>query len=142
MSRLFYCGRTRSGRRWFWAAEECGYINGTEPWRYGWADTEADAIAAARAAVEELAGGDRHTVGGPYAYVATRRLKDVNRARRAARPASKVKGGAFVEYLYAVATAARPTDSKSSKRLRNESTSSNGVNGSASMARLVARRSQ
>jgi hypothetical protein len=47
-------GRTKSGTRWFWAACELTHPQAT--FIHGWADTQANALLAARDAADRLAG--------------------------------------------------------------------------------------
>jgi len=75
-------GRCRSGCRWFWVARDW---EGTS--RHGWADTEDDALAAARAAVAELAAG-QPALASRRESVATRTLRELNATKRQGRPAS------------------------------------------------------
>jgi hypothetical protein len=95
--RFVQYGRCRSGKRWFWAVWAAASLDNTAE-RHGWADTEDAAITAARAAVEEIA--DRTaTLAGFSAKFASAKLKELTAAKRAARPASKAKGSAFVQYI-------------------------------------------
>ena len=79
-ARLIWYGRCRSGRRWFWAAEEHTGAGDSEK-AHGLEDTEDAANAAARAAVEHLADG-APAVAYLRHKVATRTLKDINAAKR------------------------------------------------------------
>jgi hypothetical protein len=98
-------GRCRSGRRWFWAA-----LNRSRSWRdencaevfeqHGWAETEEAAVAAAMAAVHELKAAPlakAHMTQGTASY----KLKALNEAKRAARPAPDTSDARPIEYLYA-----------------------------------------
>lgn len=87
-------GRCRSGKRWFWAAlaipdpgqarHKCGdpvCVHGGFH-DFGWADTEAEALDAMRAAVTAL-GGPRDARPGGYGYyvsVARDALRRINAA--------------------------------------------------------------
>lgn len=86
-----YAGRCRSGRRWFWAAT---LLSGDYPWEHGWADTEKEAVATYRKAGERLArldtrGREGVGCGSTNAGHAADRLKEVNAAKRRARPLSR-----------------------------------------------------
>jgi hypothetical protein len=93
-------GRCRSGRRWFWAATVFSYTTGNHS-VHGWADSEPDALAAARDTVVRLADG-RPARAYLKHGIASGILKAINAHKRAERP---TKGGdttAPVEYLYAI----------------------------------------
>lgn len=91
-------GRCRTGRRWFWtAAEVTGQRSGPE--LHGTEDTEDAALAAARAAVGELAAG-RPALAEMRHGDASRKLRELNAARRAGRAPSGETGTGTVEYLY------------------------------------------
>lgn len=90
-------GRCHSGKRWFWAAR----LSLTEDEQHGWADTEEAATAAAIAVVHEF----RAVIVKPLKAIftpgfASETLKELNKAKRAARPPSDAKSSKFVEYLY------------------------------------------
>jgi hypothetical protein len=87
-------GRCRSGRRWFWAARD--WENGSA---HGWDDDEQGALAAARAAVVDLAAGCP-AVAYRRESVASSVLKEVNAVKRAVRPPSTETGADAVEYLF------------------------------------------
>jgi hypothetical protein len=100
---LIWFGRCRSGRRWFWTARRL--FDDPES-LYGWVNTEDEALIAARAAVERLAAG-QDAVAGLTQGLATDQLKEVNRAKRAARLTarpSSAKDSRAVEYLFADGT--------------------------------------
>jgi hypothetical protein len=85
----FYYGRCKSGRRWFWNAR--GWIRGRsflgDPDalnEHGYADTEAEALAAGTAAVTRFAAG-RRAIGHVYHGWASETLKDINEGKREAR---------------------------------------------------------
>jgi hypothetical protein len=92
---LIYFGRCRSGRRWFWAANCVCEDNGA----YGWTETEEPALADMREAVERLAEG-RDALAIRCEGTAASRLKEVNKTKRAARPAPNGSDAHVVEYLY------------------------------------------
>jgi hypothetical protein len=92
---LVWFGRCRSGSRWFWVASTFG----NEKESYGWTDTEELATAAAMAAVLDLRDG-RPTIAGFVQGHASYKLKELNKAKRAARPPSNAKDSNVVEYLY------------------------------------------
>jgi len=94
---VIVAGRTRSGKRWFWAATD--WSDGAETSEHGYADTEADAITAYQAAGDRLA-GTRDMSGSSYAGHAADQLKQVNAAKRSTRPAPDASEAAAVEYLY------------------------------------------
>ena len=91
-------GRCRAGRRWFWTAAEATGQRET-PERHGTEDTEAAALAAARAAVEDLAAG-RPALAEMRHGDASRALRELNAARRASRAPSGETGAGTVGYLY------------------------------------------
>lgn len=91
---LLAYGRCRSGRRWFWAARDW-----ESQVRHGRADTEDGALAAARAAVADLAAG-RPAVGYLQHSVATGVLRDLNAAVRRAQQAPATTEPGAVGYLY------------------------------------------
>jgi hypothetical protein len=90
-------GRCHSGKRWFWAAR----LNLTEDEQHGWADTEELDTAAAIAVVHEFrAVIDKPLRASFIPGCASETLKELNKAKRTARPPSDAKGSKFVEYLY------------------------------------------
>lgn len=99
--RLIRWGRCRSGKRWFWAIVSLRYDIEDLDQTYGWADTEDQAFADARAAVVTLADG-APAVADLTHGVATRTLKEVNAAKRKARPSSGDTDPGRTEYLYGV----------------------------------------
>jgi hypothetical protein len=89
-------GRCRSGKRWFWAT---GSISeGTK--KSGWEGTEELAIAAAMAAVQESKHPDKPMLASFWQGNATLALKELNAAKRAAKPSSGFTDSKLVEYLY------------------------------------------
>lgn len=93
-------GRCRAGRRWFWAVLALG-TNEDDRDADGWADTEDQANADARAAVVELA-AERPTVAHVRHGHARHRLKEINAERRRARPSKGSTDPGAVEYLYGI----------------------------------------
>jgi hypothetical protein len=89
-------GRTRSGKRWFWCVS-----NGDDAGigEHGYADTDTEAEAAYTAAAERIA-GERLCCCYSRAGYASRELKRLNAAKRAAKPASDADDARIVEYLY------------------------------------------
>lgn len=97
--RLIRWGRCRSGKRWFWVIVSLRYDIEDLDQTYGWADTEDQAFADARAAVVTLADG-APAVADLTHGVATRTLKEVNAAKRKARPSNGDTDPGRIEYLY------------------------------------------
>ena len=95
---LINYGRCRSGQRWFWSAVVC--FRAEQKKRYGWEDSEAVAEAAARAAVIELA-GDGYALAVQRHGWASAELREINKAKRAARPAPDTADARATEYLFA-----------------------------------------
>lgn len=100
---LIFWGRCRSGRRWFWTANE---YDGEQI--HGWADTPDDASRQANAAALRLAAGRYANINVLHS-VAAEKLKKINAAKRAAKPTRGPRGHASpqsppnpVGYLYAV----------------------------------------
>ena len=103
--KLFFYGRCKSGQRWFWAAHN--YRIGKEGDEegekvHGWEDTEQAALAAARAAIVHLTHGGKRSRAIFWAGIAYSRLKEVNTAKRAARPPSGRTHSQVTEYLYSI----------------------------------------
>jgi hypothetical protein len=100
-------GRCRSGRRWFWQAFNSTQTNvrfhQTNVWtkieEHGFEDTEEAAWASACAAVVHLANGQPATAAVVHRCV-SEGLKELNAAKRAARPAPDTSDAHVVEYLY------------------------------------------
>lgn len=100
--KFFFYGRCKSGRRWFWTAYDFRTtVADVETDRAdGWEDSEQAALDAARAAIVTIANG--HKAAALFLPgVAYERLKDINTAKRAARPPSGRKHSQSVEYIYA-----------------------------------------
>jgi hypothetical protein len=93
----FFYGRCRSGHRWFWAVIDWGNDFAATSGRE---NTEAAALAAARETIRKLANG-RAAAAFMVHDVAREHLKEVNRAKLAARPAPDSSAARTVEYLYA-----------------------------------------
>lgn len=94
---LIMWGRCRSGTHWFWAAKLVGGAD-----LYGWATTEDQASQRANAAAVQLAAGQYaaiHVLHG----VAASKLKALNAAKRAARPAPDTGDASANGYLYGIA---------------------------------------
>lgn len=100
----YWYGRCRSGRRWFWAAVSITQSLRRDDYadlaEVGWEDTEDQALAAARAAVEKLADGQPGHAGFRAGFAATE-LKRVNAKRRRDRPDPGTSDAKPVEHLYA-----------------------------------------
>jgi hypothetical protein len=92
---IVWYGRCRSGKRWFWLATTF-HRDGSS----GFADTEQEAYAEVRAAVERIADGKPAKAILAHGW-ASSRLNEINKAKRAAKPAPNTKGSNAVEYLYA-----------------------------------------
>jgi hypothetical protein len=93
---LVLFGRCRSGKQWFWVAY--GYCE--KPTKlHGWAETKDAATAAAVAAVLTLRAG-LPIIANFVQYCASGTLKDLNKAKRAAWPATDTSDAHVVEYLY------------------------------------------
>ena len=98
----FAYGRCRSGKCWFWMAQSC--FDDQAHKRHGWEDSEDQAVAAARAAIKQMADGRPAAVYAPAAGWASLELKALNKTKRDARLAahpSAATGSRPVEYLYA-----------------------------------------
>jgi hypothetical protein len=93
-----YFGRCRSGKRWFWCSG-VSFDRGRSA--EGWVATEDEAWTAMMAAVLALVGKGKLIRAGVSHGIATHRLKEINEAKRRARPAPNTKDGHAVEYLYA-----------------------------------------
>ena len=95
-------GRVRSGKRWFWHVSGWKRRHFDEQYDdYGWADSEAEAVEAAKQSITAIAAG-RQTGAGVRHYGAAMRLKELNRSKRAARPASDATDARPTEYLFGV----------------------------------------
>ena len=90
-------GRCRSGRRWFWVAQEIDGSKSHEEWSclYGWEDTKERAVDAARAVAKQLGATDDNQ--RCWERVARQRLKEINKAKRPQPAASNDKP---TEYLF------------------------------------------
>jgi hypothetical protein len=98
---LWRYGRCRSGSRWFWAADCYDWRAGASEQitEHGWADTEDAALRDARETIQRRA-GNRPGIAYVRQGVASDVLKQVNAARRKARPPSDATDARVVEYLY------------------------------------------
>jgi hypothetical protein len=92
---LAFFGRCRSGARWFWRAA----VFGDEKEAFGWTDSEEGAVVAAVDAVRGFRAGVP-ILATMTQDTASRKLKELNKAKRAARPLSDAKDANVVEYLY------------------------------------------
>jgi hypothetical protein len=93
----FGYSRCRSGKRWFWVVQHW-----TSDWPTigsGWEATEDDARAAAEKVISGAAGDQPISVHVSAGF-ASDRLKEINKARRAARPPAETSEQVMVEYLY------------------------------------------
>jgi hypothetical protein len=98
--KLMLYGRCRSGKRWFWSAYDYRTTSDAELIeRHGWAETEAEALTAARTAIIDLAGND-YVVASQVQGTAAWRLQEINKTKRAARPVPDTSDAHAVEYLY------------------------------------------
>jgi len=93
-------GRCRSGQRWFWAVSSWELGRYEEISEFGWEPSEAQAVAAIHAVATRIADG-RPAVAYPRHGYAADKLKEINKAKRAARPAPDTSDARRVEYLYA-----------------------------------------
>ncbi|MEU8688842.1 hypothetical protein [Streptomyces sp. NPDC048665] len=100
---LIFWGRCRSGRRWFWTANE---HDGEQI--HGWADTPDEASRQANAAALKLAAGRYANVRVQHG-IATQKLKQLNAAKRQAKTPKPKRQQTMVTppanpigYLYAV----------------------------------------
>jgi hypothetical protein len=97
---LFYFGRCRSGQRWFWQAHCLEWGEAPPRKKFGWADSEELATAAAIAAVLELRKPELLVLADFNQGTASRRLKELNEKKRRQRPAPDTSDSHAVEYLY------------------------------------------
>jgi hypothetical protein len=93
---LILWGRCRSGGRWFWYAQ---IVGGDDA--YDWAPTEVKAARRANAAAVKLAAGQYATIHVLHG-VATSKLKALNAAKRAAKPAADTDDANANGYLYGI----------------------------------------
>jgi hypothetical protein len=93
-------GRCKSGRRWFWMAYDyrARCDDQTDAGAHGWEDTEQAANDAARAAIVRIADGKKAFATFKAGF-ASEELKDINKAKRAARSPSVSKDSKLTEYL-------------------------------------------
>jgi hypothetical protein len=102
---LITWGRCHSGQRWFWAASV--FLEDVSA--HDWADTEEEAVEAARAVVEGFA-ADRPAIAIQMHGHASHILKGVNAAKRAQRPAKGDGDAVQREFLYGVYGGGEETD--------------------------------
>jgi hypothetical protein len=96
---LIMYGRCRTGKRWFWFAADMDYYYDRGGSReYGRTDTEDEALAAARDAVDRIADG-RAYHAHYSAGTASRALKELNAEKRAAKTSDDT-GTGTVEHMY------------------------------------------
>ncbi|MFB7555348.1 hypothetical protein [Streptomyces brevispora] len=98
---LIIWGRCRSGRRWFWTAND---YDGDQA--HGWADTMTEASQLANAAALKLAGGRYANIRVLHG-VASDKLKKLNDAKRTTRPPRSARTGTQpppnpIGWLYAI----------------------------------------
>jgi hypothetical protein len=102
---LAWFGRCRSGSRWFWTAHDFTRSTQGNDYQdiseYGWADTEDAAMAAAMTAVRAFKEPGSLMVATLVHGQAIDKLKELNEAKRRARPAPDTSDASAVEYLYA-----------------------------------------
>ena len=96
---LAYFGRCRSGARWFWAASTLTFSDENKE-AFGWTDSEEETIAAAMAAIRVFRDGLPLRAAMVHDH-ASYKLKEINRGKRAARPASDATDAHVTEYLFA-----------------------------------------
>jgi hypothetical protein len=94
----FWYGRCRSGKRWFWAAQQ-HRVHGDGVSDHGWAATDDQALADARAAVIRMT-GDNTAFATLHHGLATSALKSINAEKRKERPPSEATDAKPIEYLY------------------------------------------
>lgn len=113
----FTYGRCQSGRRWFWLVNYYyntpkGFVG--EPDVYGWEETEQAALDIARATIVQLANGNSASARFFPGY-ASRKLKEINTAKRAARPPSDSTNSKPTEYLFSYYTHTSDYDCSTSR---------------------------
>jgi hypothetical protein len=94
-------GRCRSGKLWFWHAGVVTWGWGPSEKAHGWAPSEDEALAQAREAVVRIAAGRPARASVRHGWT-SHALKEINKAKRAARPPSDATDSRVVEYLYSV----------------------------------------
>jgi hypothetical protein len=95
----YWVSRCRSGKRFFWCIGD-RFPSEDHERHEGYAADEAEANALALAIIKKLTGTKPARVHLGDHGSAAHRLKELNKAKRAARPASKAKGTNAVQYLY------------------------------------------
>ena len=94
---LAYFGRCRSGSRWFWSANI--FFEGNKE-AFGLTDTEEEAMAAAMTTVCSFRTGVPILATAVHGW-ASLKLKELNKAKRLARPTPDTSNTCALEYLYA-----------------------------------------
>jgi hypothetical protein len=99
---LFFFGRCRSGKRWFWQTHCLPSLKEQlkSRMKFGWADSEELATVAAMAAVLELKEPKSPGLAFFSQDTACGRLKELNEEKRRQRPAPDTSNSRPVEYLY------------------------------------------
>jgi hypothetical protein len=100
----FRFGRCRSGQRWFWVVHDWHALvrrgeDHEADYSQGWEDTEELAEAAVRAAIANRANGQPASATLVH-WLASDRLKELNKVKRAQRPPSDATDSKRIEYLY------------------------------------------
>jgi hypothetical protein len=96
----FRYGRCKSGQKWFWRVHAWrSRENGDDLNAQDWAATEDQALLDGTAAIKRLAAGRRAIVFTAH-RLASDELKEINKAKRIARPAPGGSDSRVVEYLY------------------------------------------
>jgi hypothetical protein len=91
----------KSGKRWFWCVFYLMWEGRPGPEKvYGWEDTEEEAIGKANAELDRTTAGQKVERSPIMKGWASEALKEVNTARRAAKPPPNSAESGAVEYLY------------------------------------------
>ena len=93
---LVHFGRCRSGQRWFWLAST---YDETGRKAVGFAASEDEVTEAAMAAVRSFSDG-KPILARVHQGWASLELKEINRAKRLAKPPPKTRGAHNVEYIW------------------------------------------
>ena len=103
-AQYFTYGRCRSGKRWFWVVSSLRWDVSDEE-HYGYADSEAAATSAATAKLYEVARAQGIAITAHFnAGRAQRTLQELNKVKRASRPAPDTTETKIAEYLYGWST--------------------------------------